>query len=394
VTKKNIRSRKEFVIAILALMAKKEYDTITISEICKTAGYNRGTFYQNFRDKDDLLNEIIESKLGEMVVTLRKVHQLYSDDFPMAEKVESLGLLFEFIKENAFFFKVVLTDNKIIGFRYKMFLAYRDYVRNSLKNPLISSTTDLELNDFYLMYVTSGALGVFIYWINEGLHKSPQYLAEQYLIIGFERPHDLILGKEPFRNPPAKENQQEIDPRILRTKQALKDALLILMKQKEYSMIKVSDITNLADYNRSTFYSHYQDKDQLYLEIISDFVEGLKGSFRIKNEHQEQSSPLYHLFSYAYSNHLLLEIMYSDKKVPGFFNFIYTELTDNLIEELKGRIDVDTEIYIHYLVSALMSIIGLWFTNKVKYSPSYLSELFTELLQKKPIRNEHYLTHQ
>jgi AcrR family transcriptional regulator len=386
VTEKKLRSRKEFVRSLLNLMTKKEYESITISDICKHAGYNRGTFYQYFYDKDDLLNKIIDSKLKEMVATLIQVYKGSTE----GKTVESLGWLFEFMENNAPFFRVVLKENKIIGFRYKMFLSYREYLSNSLKNPITLADPDPEIDDFYLMFASSASLGIMIYFINEGFHKSPQYIAEEFSKIFNERPHGLLLGKESFRKSVPEEAQQEMDPRIFRTKQALKDALLLQLKQKEYQMIKVNDITNEADYNRSTFYSHYRDKNELYEEIISDFIKGLKSAVRKKNQKDFQTSPLDHLFAYVYNHRTLLEIMYSDKKVPGFFNYIYTNLVDDLLEELEGRLDVDTEIYAHYIISALMSTIGQWISTKVKYSPSYLSKLFTKFLLKPPIRNNQF----
>lgn len=387
-----LRSQKELVRALLELMVIYEYDTITISQICKTAGYNRVTFYQNFGDKDELLYAIIDTKLNEMVETLRRVHNIYpNESFSRQNKVEALLLLFDYILENVHFFKVVLKDNKILGFRQKMFDAYKASVEESFISPLYNPDNDPGISDFYLMYATSAALGVLIYWINEGLDKSPQYVTEQLIKITEIRPHNLILGSIPFRKSILEVKDLETDPRIIRTKQALKDSLLSLMKKKHYTIIKVNDITNHADYNRSTFYSHYKDKNQLYQDILADFVNGiisaLKSNPKKNKIEEEQSTPLHHVFTYIYQNRTLLEIMYSDKKVPGFFNFMYNRLIDMFYEELDGRIEVDTIIYCHYITSTLMSVIGHWILNKVKYSPSFLAELFIELLKKHPIKN-------
>ncbi|WP_419888235.1 TetR/AcrR family transcriptional regulator [Neobacillus niacini] len=389
---KGLRSQREFVRALLELLAIEDYDTITISQICKKAGYNRVTFYQNYGDKDELLNEIIDTKLNEMVETLRKVHNIYPDEsFSRQNKVEALLLLFDYMLENVHFFKVVLKDNKIIGFRQKMFDAYKASVEESFISPLYNPDNDPGINDFYLMYATSAALGVLLYWINEGLDKSPKYVTEQLNMITEIRPHDLILGTIPFRKSILEVKDVETDPRILRTKQALKNSLVSLMKNHHYTMIKVNDITNHAEYNRSTFYSHYKDKDQLYQDILADFVNGiisaLKSNPQINKIDEEQSTPLHHIFAYIYQNRTLLEIMYSDKKVPGFFNFMYNRLIDMFYEELDGQIEVDTIIYCHYITSTLMSVIGHWILNKVKYSPSFLAELFIELLKKHPIKN-------
>ncbi|MBR2985435.1 MAG: TetR/AcrR family transcriptional regulator [Clostridia bacterium] len=46
--------------ALLALLDKKDYEFITIKEICQKAGVNRSTFYLHYENMDDLLVETIE----------------------------------------------------------------------------------------------------------------------------------------------------------------------------------------------------------------------------------------------------------------------------------------------------------------------------------------------
>lgn len=46
--------------ALLLLLEKKEYDFITVKEICEKAGVNRSTFYLHYENIDDLLLETID----------------------------------------------------------------------------------------------------------------------------------------------------------------------------------------------------------------------------------------------------------------------------------------------------------------------------------------------
>ena len=47
--------------ALLELLDKKDYEFITIKEICQKAGVNRSTFYLHYENIDDLLAETIET---------------------------------------------------------------------------------------------------------------------------------------------------------------------------------------------------------------------------------------------------------------------------------------------------------------------------------------------
>lgn len=46
--------------ALLKLLEVKDYDYITVSEVCKKAGVNRSTFYLHYEGMDDLLMEALE----------------------------------------------------------------------------------------------------------------------------------------------------------------------------------------------------------------------------------------------------------------------------------------------------------------------------------------------
>src|SRR5271167_1243047 len=53
------------------------------------------------------------------------------------------------------------------------------------------------------------------------------------------------------------------DPRILRSRRMLMDALVSLLIKKEFEDISVQEIADEATLNRATFYLHYPDKNAL-----------------------------------------------------------------------------------------------------------------------------------
>jgi AcrR family transcriptional regulator len=53
------------------------------------------------------------------------------------------------------------------------------------------------------------------------------------------------------------------DPRILRSRQMLMEALVKLLDRKEFDDISVQEIADEATLNRATFYLHYADKNAL-----------------------------------------------------------------------------------------------------------------------------------
>lgn len=60
------------------------------------------------------------------------------------------------------------------------------------------------------------------------------------------------------------------DPRAQKTRQVLKQTLIQIMSEKEFSAISVNDLTKKAEINRATFYSHYADKHDLLNSIVAE----------------------------------------------------------------------------------------------------------------------------
>lgn len=68
------------------------------------------------------------------------------------------------------------------------------------------------------------------------------------------------------------DSMEKQDPRIQRTRQYIIDAFLTLAKRKNFEEISITDITEEAKINRSTFYYHFLDKYDLIDAIQKDII--------------------------------------------------------------------------------------------------------------------------
>ena len=66
--------------------------------------------------------------------------------------------------------------------------------------------------------------------------------------------------------------QKAPDRRVVKTKKAIKKSFVKLLSQKDINDITVSDIANLADINRKTFYNYYDGVYAVVDEIEDEFV--------------------------------------------------------------------------------------------------------------------------
>lgn len=72
-------TRRNLMNAIWALYRDKPFAKITIGEVARTAGYNRGTFYEYFTDIYDALDQMEE----ELLVDIRDdIRQVFHEELP------------------------------------------------------------------------------------------------------------------------------------------------------------------------------------------------------------------------------------------------------------------------------------------------------------------------
>jgi AcrR family transcriptional regulator len=67
------------------------------------------------------------------------------------------------------------------------------------------------------------------------------------------------------------------DRRVQRTRRLLHKALSLIL-EKKYESITVQELLDRADVGRSTFYMHFQDKDELLLsgfQYLQSFLESV-----------------------------------------------------------------------------------------------------------------------
>ncbi|GAJ16341.1 unnamed protein product, partial [marine sediment metagenome] len=65
-----------------------------------------------------------------------------------------------------------------------------------------------------------------------------------------------------------------MDLRVIRTKNSIRNALVELIEEKGFETITVKDITTKAKINRGTFYAHYQDKFDLMTKCQEEIMQG------------------------------------------------------------------------------------------------------------------------
>src|ERR671914_558684 len=93
-------------------------------------------------------------------------------------------------------------------------------------------------------------------------------------------------------------SKKKTDARVRRTRDALGDALVALMQEKPFETITVQDVLDRAHVGRSTFYSHFSDKDDLLMSDADEFYERVAMGLSAQGDKSDRVFPVKEFFSH------------------------------------------------------------------------------------------------
>lgn len=157
--------------SFIKLMEKKDISQITIKEICEKADINRATFYAHYSDQYDLLRKIENKLLDNIKAHLEKIDQKKTEvsTVLIAEKI------FEYIQENARLCKLLLCERGDFSFQKQIMTLVYDIIIAEITDNNIITKEDAE---YVYSFTISGCVGFVQKWLDDGMKKSPRYMAE------------------------------------------------------------------------------------------------------------------------------------------------------------------------------------------------------------------------
>lgn len=155
------------------------------------------------------------------------------------------------------------------------------------------------------------------------------------------------------------------------SRQMIEDALFVLMKEKPYGEISVSEITKRADISRRTFYRLYQGKDDVISAYFDKLCENYQNSYKpIKGYDIEQIATEFFSFWYQYREVLLL----LDK--CGLESMLYMGINRASERVIRSRIGEhplqqmpELVYFIEYSTGGFINLLYYWIRKGMEPSP-------------------------
>lgn len=165
-----IKTKERILKALEILLMKKDFEKITVKDICEEAMISRSAFYLHYEDKYLL----VESYQQEFLTKLNDLskEKLYQDVEPF------LISLLQLLKQEGKLMTLLLAQNGAWELQAKIKKALQKNMEVALlpriKNVALNNTVERE---YFISYITNAQFGILQNWLARGQQETPEELA-------------------------------------------------------------------------------------------------------------------------------------------------------------------------------------------------------------------------
>ncbi len=178
----------------------------------------------------------------------------------------------------------------------------------------------------------------------------------------------------------------ESDERYSTAEDAIIDAFFLLVKEKNYDRITVSDVVKKAGIVRSTFYNHYENVPALIFAAEDKTIEDIfkmMESFHPKNDKDLCRSYFLAICNYTKSNPFLANLL-TNAQGDGFFEKAMTmfhkyvsQVTDLSLDSHSSRIQYS--YFIAGIIGSTLGILHKWIAEDYSSSAEQVADILTTI---------------
>ena len=176
-------------------------------------------------------------------------------------------------------------------------------------------------------------------------------------------------------------DEDKQDRRTLRTQEMLIRALLELIEKTHYDQITVKDIVEQANVGRSTFYAHYQNKDELLIGGFEHMLNMLVQHIDF-SAGEQLTIDTSMLFKHAQGHFEIYRTLIWGSGFELLIQDGHAVLSQKIEDRLKILIPSDENIQVplsilaYIVAGALLVLLKWWLDNKLPYAPEQMDEFF------------------
>ena len=174
------------------------------------------------------------------------------------------------------------------------------------------------------------------------------------------------------------------DIRILKTHQAIENAMSDLLKEKSFDHLTTTDLVKRAGISRSSFYTHYQDKYEMIDKYQSAFF--LKLATIFSENDTDLGAAIYELFKFLDTDCPVESALLSENGTREIHMYLIQQIKTFLADVIfpnfgqKSFDQVNLDYRTTYLSQAIFGILQLWIKRGKQESPQEITDILMLML--------------
>jgi AcrR family transcriptional regulator len=170
------------------------------------------------------------------------------------------------------------------------------------------------------------------------------------------------------------------DPRVQRSIEALRSALLDLLERKPFDQVSIRDITDAAGVSYPTFFRRFASKEQLLEDIAAGEVRRLLGLSQkaFDNPRILESSEL--LCTYVQEHRKLWKILLTGGAAPAMRQEFQRVSMEIAHARPRSNPWLPIELAAPFVTSGIFEILAWWMRQPEDYPVSNVTKLFDALI--------------
>ena len=174
------------------------------------------------------------------------------------------------------------------------------------------------------------------------------------------------------------------DRRIQRTRHSLTHAMVELVTEKRFDDITVQNLIDRADIGRSTFYTHFRDKEDLFQKNWEGFVDFCAQQIIWEKAGKGSFMPIIFLFDHLKDVQPFYQGLVRSRKSDALFKSGTERLSERITEALRTRVrhapSIPIPVLANYLAGELFGLLKWWLDERMPYSPERMDEIYHQLV--------------
>lgn len=183
-----------------------------------------------------------------------------------------------------------------------------------------------------------------------------------------------------------------MDRRQKKTRAAIFRAFSGLLEKKNYNAITVQEIIDAADIGRTTFYAHFETKDDLLKELCAELfdhiIQSAADSTHTHGLYSDDGAPesvFCHLFQHLAENGNNILGLLSCESNEIFLRYFKDSLNELVRSQLSGReyceeVQLPDGFLVNHISSSFVETVLWWVKNGLKQPPEEISQYFIAVI--------------